>query len=102
MTPEEKFAIKSGAHWLNNLADTHGKDAVAEANALDAWDWSPSEIALAILETAFPLDVRREAKFTISCWPWEKKAILAAAKPNKVEDWIRRALIEKALSGDAD
>lgn len=73
-----------------------GKDAIEEIEALSAWEWTPAEIALAIMETAFPQGVERESKLIVRCWPWEKAAIVRAAYPNKVEDFIRQTLIEKA------
>ena len=97
MTDTETLALKSGAHWINRLASDVGRDALEEVTALDAWDWTPSEIALAILATAFPSEVTRGAVITCRLWPWEKNLIRRAAYPNKQEDWIRQALVERAM-----
>jgi hypothetical protein len=97
MNPSDKQSVRMGMHWLNRFASELGKDAAAEIDSLDAWEMTAPEIALSILDHAFPRTVTREAQFTIRCWPWERARILKAAAGSKVEDWIREALIEKAM-----
>lgn len=98
MTAAERTDLETGNHWLNKLAEEFSKDAIDEIDALNAWNWTPAEIALAIIDGAQPNGVTRESKIHIRCWPWEKAAILRAAYPNKLEDFVRTALIEKAMT----
>lgn len=97
MTASERTDLETGNHWLNKLAEEFSKDAITEIDDLDAWNWTAGEVALAIMAGAQPNGVTRESKIIIRCWPWEKDKILKAAWPNKLDDFVRTALIEKAM-----
>jgi len=98
MNASELQSVRMGEHWLCKLADELGKDAGEEISDLGAEDWTAGEIALAIMEGAQPHGITQESKIHVRMWPWEKKVILRAAYPNKLEDFVRTALIEKAMT----
>lgn len=98
MTTREMADILAGTHWLCHLSRELNTDAKKQIDELEAWDWTAGEVALAIIEASQPNGTTRESKIHIRCWPWEKAAILRAAYPNKLEDFVRTALIEKAMT----
>lgn len=97
MTTREAAEIGQGKHWLCRLARELDTDAKREIEELDAWDWTAPEIALSLLDNAFPQEVTRASKITALIWPWEKRRILQAVAGGKLENWVREALIEKLM-----
>ncbi len=100
MTFPDRIAVQNGNHWLCRLAEELALDPVREITELDAWQWEPGEIALAMMQAATPNGITQEAKIHIRCWPWEKSRILRAAQGGKLEDFCRKALIEAAMAAD--
>lgn len=100
MTIPEIETVHEGTHWLCRLAEELALDPVREITELDAWQWEPGEIALAMMQAATPNGVTQEAKIHIRCWPREKSRILRAAQGGKLEDFCRKALIEAAMTAD--
>jgi hypothetical protein len=98
MNGTEWTAVQAGTHWLNKLAEELGRDAMTEIRELDAQGWTPGEIALAIIEGAQPHGVEMRSMIHIRCYPYEKAIILRASYPNKLEDFVKTALIEKAMT----
>ena len=98
MTTDEMVQVTAGRHWLNKLAEELGRDAMTDIRELGAQDWTPSEIAIAIVEAAQPREVTMGSKIHITCYPWEKSKIVRAAQGEKLNEWVRRALIEKAMT----
>ena len=97
MNGTEWTQVNAGTHWLNKLADELGKDAMTEIRALDAQDWTPGEIAIAIIEAAQPMETTMGSKVHITCFPFEKSRMLKAAKGEQLNEWARRVLIEAAM-----
>lgn len=89
--------IKTGNHWLNQLARELNQD-ISIIDERDLWQLDCAQIALEMIEVMQEGEGKtRGAKFTIRVFPWEKSRILRSAAGQKVEEWIRRALIEKAM-----
>lgn len=98
MTKNEQKQIINGEHWLCGLADELNVNLSLALKSIQDTDKTPGEIALQwIGEHADNAQETQGAKFTVRCFPWEKKRILKAVAGEKVEGWIREAMIEKAF-----
>lgn len=95
MNPSEIHSVHKGQHWLCRLAERLGTNAERIITELDAWQWEPGEIALAIIDGTQPNGVTRDCVIHLRVWPIEKKVILDAAAGTKLNDFIRAAVLEK-------
>lgn len=102
MTTADRIDLAAGRHWLNRLAEELGTDATRHIDELDAWDLSPGDIALAIMEACTPLGTVQAAKIHVRCWPWEKARLIRAAQGEKLEEFCRKALIRAAMEADGE
>jgi hypothetical protein len=100
MTTKEIADVLAGTHWLCSLSEELAANAQTRIDEMEAWDWPAGEIALAIIEGAQLNGVTQESKLHIRCYPWEKRRILKAARGCKLNDWIREAVIERAMKGE--
>ena len=99
MTTTELEQIRAGDHWLCRLAEEINADVSIAIRNPGFADKTPAEIALQwIAEKAEAENIHQGAKITVRCYPWEKSRIIRAAKGEKLEDWTRKTLIEKAFS----
>lgn len=86
-----------GPAWLHALADRLGRDLFDEIEELEAWHWTPEEIAVSMIDQAQQNGITREAMLKARLWPNEKALLLEAAAGEKLEDWTRKALLKAAM-----
>lgn len=83
--------------WLESLAAELDVDLARHVSELNAADWTPGEIALSLLDCAFPNGTTPDSILRVRCYPWEKSRLVRAAKGEKLNEWIRRHLIRAAM-----
>lgn len=86
--------------WLESLAAELDVDLARHVSELQAQHWTPGEIALSILDCAFPNGTTPEAVLRVRCYPWEKSRLVKAARGEKLNEWMRRHLIRAAMESE--
>lgn len=83
--------------WLEQLAAELNVDLPRHVSELDAADWTPGEIALSLLDSAFPNGTTAETVLRIRCYPWEKSRLIRAAGGENLSQWMRHRLAKAAM-----
>lgn len=97
MTAAELAQIEAGTHWLNRLADGRLDPLAKFIDELDMNDCDAGEIAVAIMNATALNGVDAGCKIHLRVYPIEKKMILGAAKGQKLNEFIRGAILEKIM-----